>query len=370
MPFQRPTLSTLRNQVAQDISSALPGSDALLRFSNLKITGEAQAALAHGHYGYLDWIALQSNPFTATDEYLEAWAALVSVFRLAATSASGSITFTGVNGTVLPAGSAISRGDGIGYTTTSSGTVSGGSVNVTATANADSTGLTGAFGNAAIGVSMTLASSIAGIQSSGSVSVAFVGGADLEIDSALRARMLQVYQNKPQGGSKADYVTWATQVPGVTRAWCSPNSYGAGTVVVYAMLDGSESAYNGFPQGANGVSANDARGVAAVGDQLIIANYIYLLQPVTALVYVVAPTANPINFSIQGIPAASRVAAQAAIASVFLSDGAPGGTIILAHIWSAISAVTGVNDFVIISPAVDITNPTGSLPVVGTITWS
>ena len=370
MPYQRPTLTTLRNQVAQDIAAALPGADALLRFSNLKITGEAQAALAHGHYGYLDWIALQSNPFTATGEYLEAWAALVSIFRLAATSSAGTVTWPGVNGTVLPAGTAVTRGDGTAYTTIASGTVSGGFVTVAATANADPTGLTGAFGNAAAGVAMTLAAAITGIQSNGVVTTAFVGGADLETDAALRIRMLQAYQNKPQGGAQADYVAWATQVPGVTRAWCSPNSFGAGTVVVYVMLDNSESAFNGFPQGTNGVSANDPRATAAVGDQLIIANYIYMLQPVTALVYVVAPTANPIAFSIQGIPVASRAAAAAAIAAVFVSEGAPGGKIILAHIWSAIAAVTGVNDFVIISPTADITNPTGALPTVGTITWS
>src|SRR5260364_179792 len=57
MPYTRPTLTELRQQVAQDL-----GVDALLRFSNLRIVGDAQAALAHLHYGYLDWIARQGVP--------------------------------------------------------------------------------------------------------------------------------------------------------------------------------------------------------------------------------------------------------------------------------------------------------------------
>ena len=91
MPFIRPTLTDLRNQVTQDIASGFPGADPLLRFSNLNITGVAQANMANLHYGYLDWIAKQAVPFTATDEYLEGWAALKDIYRQAATSASGTV---------------------------------------------------------------------------------------------------------------------------------------------------------------------------------------------------------------------------------------------------------------------------------------
>ena len=38
-------------------------------------------------------------------------------------------------------------------------------------------------------------------------------------------------------GDNDDYVAWATEVPGVTRAWCSPNGMGAGTVVVRFVRD-------------------------------------------------------------------------------------------------------------------------------------
>ncbi len=390
MPYARPTLTELRQMVAQDIATGLPGADALLRFSNLKITGDVQAGLSHLHYGYLDWIAKQSNPVTATDEFLEFWAALKQVFRKSPTSASGSVTYTGIPGVVIPAGTALVRGDGVTYTTSSNATVSGGNTAVVAaTATPDPNGLTGAFGNCDSGTVMTLEQAIGGVQSGGAVSIAFTGGADLETDSSLRSRMLAAYQDPPQGGDWNDYLTWARQVSGVTRAWVAPNGFGTGTVVVYVMLDLAESAHNGFPQGTDGVSQNDKgpggtpRGVVASGDQLTVANHIVISQPVTALIYVVAPIANTVNFTINGIAGAStatKAAIASAIAGVFLQQGdvggalnahgVAGGTVGLSYIESAIAAISGTAGFVIASPAGNITSTTGHLPVLGTVTYT
>jgi uncharacterized phage protein gp47/JayE len=370
MPFARPTLTALRQRVAQDIAASLPGADALLRFSNLGVMGDAQAGLASLHYGYLDWIAQQSNPFTATGEYLEAWAALVKVFRKAATVGAGSVTFPGTNGVPLPSGTTLVRGDGVQFITTSIGVIAAGVVTVNASGVADPAGLVGATTNTAASTVINLSQSIAGIQSNGSVSIAFVGGADLELDDALRGRMLAAYQAMPQGGCSTDYVKWALEFPGVTRAWCTPNGFGAGTVVVYTMLDNTEALHAGFPQGTNGVSSSEPRDTAAIGDQLLIANYIYLLQPATALVYSVAPIASATNFTITGIPAASRAAVTSALSNLLLREGvANGGKIILAHAWSAIAAVSGVNDFVLNSPTADIVTAPGYLPVIGTPTY-
>ncbi|HLN23875.1 MAG TPA: baseplate J/gp47 family protein [Patescibacteria group bacterium] len=373
MPFTRPTLSDLRNQVAQDIAAAAPGTDALLRFGNLKTTGNAQAGLAHLHYGYLDWIALQSNPFTATDEFLEAWAGLVGIIRKSATSAAGIVQFTGAPGVDIPVGTALARGDGVAFITTTDGVVNGAGVaSVAAVAVADPTGLTGAFGNCPAGTVMNIGAAISGAQSSGAVTTAFIGGADLETDDSLRSRMLARYQAPPQGGCQNDYLGWALAVPGVTRAWVAPNGFGAGTVVVYVMLDVSEAAYGGFPQGSNGVATADTRGTAATGDQLTVANAILPVQPVTALVYACAPIANPVNFTISGLSgasAATKAAIAAAITGAFILYGAPGGTVDLSVIETAIALITGTAPFVITSPTANIASAAGALPTLGTVTY-
>ncbi|MCA8430028.1 baseplate J/gp47 family protein [Burkholderia seminalis] len=381
MPYLRPTLSELKAQVAADIQSRLPGTDPLLRFSSFGVIGRALAGLAQLQYGYTDYIAKQSNPFTATDEFLEAWAALKGIYREPAAQAGaltpGQIQFIGTSGTI-PAGTSISRSDGVGYTTTSEGTVTAGVVTVNAVANADPAGLVGAFGNCAVGTSMTLGVSIAGINSTGQVSVAFTGGADIEKDDSLRSRMLFAYQNPAQGGSESDYVGWARAVAGVTRAWCNPVGFGPGTVVVYTMFDQAESGNDGFPVGTDGVATNEKRGAPATGDQLTVANSIYPLRPVTALVYSCGPIPTAIDFTITGtanFTAAQKVAIESAISGIFVLYGSPVGTgsqngvVDLSYIDSAIAAIAGTQGFVITSPLQNIVGTTGQLPVLGNITW-
>lgn len=369
MPYSRPTLSDLRTQVAQQIAAALPGSDPLLRTSVLKILGDITAGAAHLQYGYLDWIAQQSNPFTASDEYLEAWAALKSVTRLASTPATGTATFTGTNGTVVPSGTVFVRGDGWRYTTTAPATVAGGVVTVSAQADAGSTG------NADNGTLVNMFSAIVGINSAGVATSAFTGGADVEDDDSLRARMLLAYQQPARGGSKADYIRWAREVAGVTRAWCLPHADGAGTVAMYVMLDVAQAVHDGFPQGVSGAAAGESRAAAATGDQLTVANYIFGLQPVTHLVKVYAPAQNPVNFTITGLSLATLAtqnAVKAAIKQVLVEQGsvdASPTTVQLSYILAAIAAVPNTTGFVVTSPAANIVSAAGTLPVLGTVSF-
>lgn len=382
MPYPRKSLTQLRQQVAQNIAAALQGSDPLLRFAVLTISGTVQAGLAHQHNGFLDYIAQQAVPFTATDEYLEGWAALKGVFRVPAHVSSGTILFTGDNGFEIPAGTPVVRGDGLNCITTAAGTVTSGSVTVPASAVADPTGLLGANGNCDAGTSFTISTAIAHINSTGAAASAFTGGADLEKDDSLRARMLLAFQSPAHGGSASDYVEWALAVPGVTRAWCVGNAFGSGTVGVYFMLDVAQAGHAGFPQGTNGVSQFDQgpagapRDVVATGDQLTLADYISEVQPVTALVYARAPAPAPQNFTIAGIPGAStslKAAIALTISSVFLLYGKITGgnsSVNMSLIETAIAALPGTDGFVITSPAGNIITATGQLPTVGTITYT
>lgn len=373
MPWSRPTLTSLRQQTAADINTNLAGADGLLRRANLRVVGEILAGLANLHYGYEDWIAQQAVPFTSTEEFLEGWAALKGVIRKPATPANGSVTFSGVTGAFVPAGSVIQRGDGATFTSTADAFVSGSSVVVPAAAD-----IPGAAGNTDTGTAMTLGQAIQGVNSNGTVTTVFAGGADVETDSAFRGRMLEVYASPPQGGDQQDYITWALQVPGVTRAWCNPHGMGSGTVVIYTMWDVSEAIHNGFPQGSDGVSQNENRGIVASGDQLIVANYIFPLQAATALIYSVSPIAAPQNFTITNLSPNTvdiKNAISAAIADLFLRNGDPvgssgnGGTIRYADIYSSIDAIPGILDFVISSPSGDIEPGTGYLPTVGSINY-
>lgn len=369
MPWQRTTLTELRQLVNRDIDAEIPGTDGLLRFSNLKIIGDVQANMEHLQEGYLDYIANQAVPFTATDEYLEAWAALKRVYRKPTTEATGTVTFTGEVGTIIPADTPLIRGDGVKYHTVEDCVISsGGEGAVKARADEDEEGLLGARGNCDAGVILTLGTSIAGVQSNGVASV-FSGGADLESDEAFRDRMLFAFQNPPQGGSEADYMIWASEIPSVSRVWVKRNYFGTGTVVIFIMMDGSRAENNGFPVGQNGSATEEERYHTAEGDQLLVADHIWSLQPVTALVVVVAPERQEIDFTLSNILETSETEIAQALESVLFSLGEPGGRIPINRIWSAISSVAGGSDFVVIEPVGDIVCDRGKLPVVGAVNF-
>ena len=358
MPFLRKTLSQLIDDCLADL-----GANATLRFSMLRVLGKTQAGLAHGHYGYLDYIAHQAVPFTADGEYLEGWAALKGVIRNPATAASGSVTFLGNVGVTLPAGTTVVRAtDGISYTTTQAATVgSNGQVVVPVIAQATP----GVAGNTVASTKMVLAQSIAGIGASGSAGN-ITGGADLEPDELLRARTMQAYQVPGLGGSAADYERWAKQAAGVTRAWCVPNGYGVGTVVVYIMLDAVRAAQGGIAQGSNGGASTEWRTVTASGDQLVAANVIATMQPATALCYVVAPVAKVVSLTVTGVASAVQTSATAAMSNVLLTQGAPGCTIPIASLWGAVNAAVGNNEFSL-SISADIVCNVGEIPILGTV---
>lgn len=394
MPFSRPALTDLIAQAQQDIiagqiTDQTTGKilQGLLAQANLLDVAISEAGLVFLLYAYLDWVSKQAVPYTATDEFLEAWAALKNVLRKDSTAGTGTFSIASgcTNGSTLPAGSIITRSDGIEYATTVAATVSGGALSVAIKATT-----AGSVTTVAANTPLTIASPVSGILADG-IGSPGTAGTDQETDSDLRTRMLLAYAAPPQGGDRADYVQWAEAVAGVTRAWVASNGAGAGTVVVYTMWDDAESAHGGFPQGTDGVSQYDAgpggapRDTVATGDQLTVADALVTQQPVTALVYSVAPTNAPQNFAIGNLGTGNTTANQAAITAalqdMFLRLGSVGGTadpttgeawnpIDPSDWYAAISSVTGIGRFTVTSPTAPISPGTGELPTLGTITFS
>jgi uncharacterized phage protein gp47/JayE len=364
VPFARPTLTALRNQAVQDITtSGVPGLDGLLRNAVLRVLAWVMSGLAYGVYGYQDWTAKQGVPFTATDEFLTAWANLVGVYQEDATASTGSATFSGSIDTLLPVNTPLTRQDGTPYVTTAEGTTdSGGNVTVPIAAT-----VTGAITNADAGTPIGINGGVPGINPTGTMGLT-TGGADMESPENFRTRMLARYRNPPQGGSKADYEGWAMEVPGVTRAWAQPNGNGGGTVIVRIMLDEANAAYGGFPQGTDGCALEETRGNPASGDQLNVAEAIWPEQPVTALVTVMAPVALPIDVTLIDLQPDTediRTSIQAAIADLYLARAQLGGTIFPSDLYEAILATPGVDAFTMTEPALPVTALPGELPVPG-----
>lgn len=369
MPFNRPTLTEHKNRIIQDLqSSSLPGVTNITRFSVLGVFAKVWAGMAHLHDSFLDWIARQGVPWTATDENLEAWGNLKGITRKAASAASGTVTFQAVSGSTIPAGTAVSVG-GIGTGATTEAVTADSSGQVTVPVRLTDSG---SSGNVPLGTLAELTSPVAGVQSSGTVASPFTGGADAETDDSFRNRALEAYRAGGKNGRAQDYIDWALAVPGVTRAWVNPNGFGPGTVVLYVMLDGS-TAPRGFPVGSNGSATAETRYHTATGDQLRVANALYDEQPVTALLIVCSPIAQPVDFVISGLgngnTATNQQTITAALMDVFRRISAPGGTVYPSS-WNAALDALNLPQYEIVSPTAPVVGETiGSLPVLGSVTF-
>ncbi|EFO5649572.1 baseplate J/gp47 family protein [Salmonella enterica subsp. enterica serovar Miami] len=377
MPFKRKTLSELRDENRNFLQAELKNVGALLRFANLKVVADMDAGMAHLHYGYLDYMALQSNPFTATGEYLAGWMALKRVYRKPASAAkSKNVKAVGTANRIIPAGTILNRGDGYQYTVATeikiqdSGEGHGGITAVLPDVTDDVTG-GGANGNADAGTVLTLDINIAGVEAQLTLIEEATGGADIEDEEAFRSRGLLSWQEPPQGGSDTDYKKWALEVSGVTRAWVKRRLNGAGTVGVYIMCDGNLN--DGFPVGTDGISQLEEWGaVKASGDQLSVADHIYPFQTDTAIIFVCSPIRKTINFEIAGIKDADSIVVSSikeALTSLFFDESNPDGSgkIDLSDINKSISNVDGTKGYILNIPSSNITFKIGEIPVLGEV---
>lgn len=348
--FNRPALPELIQRVRNDVLSRL-STDDVLRRTDAEVYARVMGGVAHGLYGFIEWLSKQVIYDTAEAEYLERWCSIWGINRKVAAPAIGTVTFTVQAGSLIPSGTLLQALDGVQYQTSADATVSA------STATASVTALVpAAAGNRATGQNLTLVSPVVGVQSTATAGL-LSGGADVETDDALRARLLARIQQPPHGGASYDYTAWALEVPGVTRAWVYPAELGLGTVTVRFVRD------------------NDGTGTAIIpdaGEVAAVQAYIDARRPVTAQLTVVAPAAVPLNFTIQGLVPATltvQAAVQAELADLLLREAVPGGIILLSHIRAAISAAAGETDYVLTAPLSNVTNSTGNMSTMGSITW-
>jgi len=352
MAFSTPSLKSIIDRMDSDAEGRLPGTQPRLRYSLLGVVIRSTAGAIFGLYGLIGKLVDYILPDTCTGWILDRWAAIfLTVGRKVATAATGSIDFTGTNGVDIPAGTTVQRADGIEFTTDSLATIAAGVASVAITAsNAD------AISNTVTAVTLTLTAPIAGINSDAIVDAnGITGGADIESDDSLRARLLNVLRNPPQGGNENDYIVWAREVSGVTRAWSYPLEGGAGNIVVRFMMDDSYA--DGIPQ---------------AGDVTSVDNHLTPLIPSGAVLTVTAPVAVALDFTISVTQNTAEVkaAVQAELEDMILRDSQPGGTILLSHINEAISQATGETDHTLTVPAANVGHAANDIAVMGVITWN
>jgi uncharacterized phage protein gp47/JayE len=328
----------LQQSLAQATQAAgvqgLSGTDLDLARSNVRALAFVQGVGLHGAYRYLrDFVSRQGVPAFSSGAFLDGWLATYGMARKPATLALGTVNGTGVNGSLLPAGTLMQTAAGAQFRTTADAVVAAGAV-----APAIAALVEGPAGNLAAATALTLVSPVAGVDSGFTATAGLAGGADLESDELALARLTQRLSFPPMGGAPADYARWALEVPGITRAWGLRNPAGPCTAGVIVMADVA---------GASTLPSPAQR--QAVED--------YIRDPLRGPpdeLHVLVPTLVPVNLTVLLSPdtASIRAGVLAALGALFFREAVPGQSLPQSHVNAEISGVVGEYNFTIQSPTI------------------
>ncbi|WP_164058064.1 baseplate J/gp47 family protein [Serratia marcescens] len=347
--FSRPTLPQLIANIRSDLLTRFE-DDVLLRRLDAEVYARVQAAAVHTVYGYIDYLARNMLPDLADAEWLVRHGAIKRCPRKSETPASGHVRWEGVPDDVeIATGTKVLRDDQQSYTVTAT-TKSGGGL-LRAPVLAD---VAGGIGNADDGVIIRLEAPITNLPSAGYAD-SISGGEDVEPLETWRARIMERWFYTPQGGADHDYVIWAKEVPGVSRAWTFRHYRGVGTVgVMLATGDPSHPAPS--PQVVEAARQHILPLAPIAGSSL---------YPFAASEKVI-----PMTIALAKDEPEIRKAVIAEINSFLLRDGVPSGTLHPSRISEAISIAAGEYAHRLESPTEIIVLGDTELPVLGEITWA
>ncbi len=353
MPYEVPTLRQLVESGLIDIESSI---DTILeKYGVEQALNVAVSGAVRDLYDYQTWIVRQIIPTSESeDQTIVDTARSEGVIRKLDTASTGPVTFIGT--APIPLDTLMTHQNGLTYRVTESAEPAAGSVVVTIVCEE-----TGPQGDLDSGETLTLASSVPGVQPEGT-SGDISGGADIESISSLLERLLFRKRNPPMGGAIYDYVAWCREVAGVTRAWAI-DAYQGGSTVGYAFVfDDREdilptttdktnmAAYIFRHQDpATGLDVGRPGGIEAVD--------IPLMLKVTDLAIQLTPDTSE-----------NRTAVMQSLEAYWTSLS-PASTLYVSKVRTAIGEVDSVEDYQLDLVA-DVTATTEELHALGVITWA
>ncbi|PBC09201.1 baseplate J/gp47 family protein [Mesorhizobium sp. WSM3859] len=335
----------------------LPGTDALIWPNNLTAIVKTFAAGLHDLHLRAAWLYDQIFASTASVQHLERHGAELGIYRRPMSRAEGYVSLTGYAYTIYPAGISFvygsrlyasasdARSDLLGYLTLLVLSADYGAVTNIAAGETLSRADPTLFPNLAL--EATVAAGGIG------------GGADIETDASLRARILDRKRRPPQGGAYLDYEQFARAVPGVTNAWAYPFDDAPGTVGVWFLFEGR---VNGIPE---------------AGDIATVEDFLVSKRLIRAGLAVSAPVPSLLDITISGLAndtVVTRAAVTASLKSMFAQRARPGVagqpfTFSRSWISEAISLAVGEDRHFLVNPSGDMVYIDGKMPVLGAVNY-
>jgi uncharacterized phage protein gp47/JayE len=333
MAFDIPTIKKLIADGKSDIELVLDAT--LPPLSTEEALNIATAMALRDLYDHQTYISQQITPTVdSDDDTIIELAISEGVIRKQATYAYGPVQFTGTS--PIPVDTEVTHTNGNIYVVTSSNSPSGGVVTVEVQAQD-----AGADGNLDAGETLTLVSTVSGVSPDGVVlDDGIASGTDLETIASLLDRLLYRKRNPFVGGALHDYVAWAREVSGVTRAWAFDSWYGKATVglaFVYddrtdilptsAEIEYMDEYIRRHSDPATGVDIGRPAGIELVTVNLTLKQ-------------------TPLNIHLIPDTAENRTAVSANL-NTLSQTLSPGDTLLLTAIQTAIGSTNGLTDYTI-----------------------
>jgi uncharacterized phage protein gp47/JayE len=355
MPFDIPALRKLITDGEKDIAIEL-GLQTLPPVGVEKALNVTFSSQVRDLYDHQSWIKDQIIPSVkADDDTIIETAASEGVIRKQATFSVGPVIFPGLAS--IPEDTEMQTSSGALYLVVESGMPQNGQVVVKVQASD-----AGVAGNLPEGETMTLLSPVPGVESDGAVGTGgLTGGADIEPVAEVLDRLLYRKRNPPVGGALHDYVIWAREMPGVSRAWSWDAWHGPGTVGLAWVYDGRDDITPTFQDRANMEAYQFRHADPATGN--------YVGKPGGIEVWPVEIHLKPVPLTIRLTPdtQATRQSVEARLL-ILQQTMAPGQTMGVSALRTAIGTATGVTDYTLDVNG-DIPCDQNELITVGVITW-
>lgn len=147
MAIEISTIEQIQSRISNDLILSINTGqldttkhvDPTIRNSFIKGLVDSTAAGFDENNDVLEQLIVQLFPWSATGIYLERWGAYYGINRNAAAKASGTLVFSGTNGTLIPSATLVQRANGIQYSTLADITISTSTINVTSITRLGST---------------------------------------------------------------------------------------------------------------------------------------------------------------------------------------------------------------------------------------
>lgn len=224
-PFETMTPESLKNEMLARVKEK--GVDIDAREGSYANVLLSEAAYVMWKYGQtLNGFMSIIFPDASSGEYLDLHAAQIGMSRQSGAKASVTVTFTGTDGTEIPAGTIVCTPSALRFLTAENITIADGTASVLCTAEE-----IGADYNVPEATVTQMAVNVPGV-SGVTNAAAGTGGADVESDEDLWTRYHERRTQTITSGNAGHYVMWAKETAGVSYALCVPLWNGNGTVKV------------------------------------------------------------------------------------------------------------------------------------------